>query len=229
MNVTAIIPAAGKGIRMREGDQKPFLLLHGRPILAHTLGVFEACDAIDQVILVVSEEMVTRCADEIINTFGFNKVKETVSGGQRRQDSVHNGLTAIRDRCDVVVIHDGVRPLVRKETILRSIELCQEHQAVITAVPPKDTIKRGDDGYIVTTLDRAKLWSVQTPQSFSYNVIVQAYEQAREDQFWGTDDASLVERLGVKIKILEGAYDNIKITTREDLYLAEKLLERGAE
>ena len=139
---------------------------------------------------------------------------------------MHNGLQAVESGCDIVVIHDGVRPFVTAELIEKSVELCQNHQAVITAVPPKDTIKKGERGFVFSTLDRSKLWIVQTPQTFSYNLIVTAYEKAIQDQFLGTDDASLVERLGVKVKILEGSYDNIKITTVEDVYLAEKLLKQ---
>jgi 2-C-methyl-D-erythritol 4-phosphate cytidylyltransferase len=226
MNVTAIIPAAGKGVRMGGAVQKPFYPLKGRPLLAYTLDVFEACHTVDHIVLVVSEEMVNRCASEIVDAFGYKKVYKVVRGGEHRQDSVHNGLRAAGNGCDIVVIHDGARPFVSAEVIAHSIELCQEHQAVIAAIAPKNTIKRGEDGFIIATLDRSKLWTAQTPQTFSYDLIVRAYEKAYEDQFWGTDDASLVERLGRKVRILEGSYDNIKITTQEDLYLAEKLLEQ---
>ena len=227
MGVTAIIPAAGIGTRLKSEIHKPFYLLGGRPLLAHTLDVFEACRVVDHIVLVVSEEMVDRCSSEIVDAFGYKKVKRIVRGGKRRQDSVRNGLGAVGEGCDFVVIHDGARPFVRAEVIAHSIELCREHQAVITAVPPKDTIKRGEEGFVFSTLDREKLWVVQTPQIFSYDLLLGAYKQAYEDQFWGTDDASLVERLGVKVKILEGSYDNIKITTVEDVYLAEKLLEQS--
>lgn len=226
MDVTAIIPAAGQGTRLKGEVEKPFLLLSGRPILAHTLDVFERCDAIDQVILVVSTDTADRCLAEIVDAFGYTKVRRIVPGGKKRQDSVYNGLKAIRDRCTIVVIHDGVRPLVTLEMIERSIELCREHQAVITAVRPKETIKRGEEGFVYSTLDREKLWTVQTPQTFAYDIILKAYQKASEDHFLGTDDAALVERLGLRVKILEGSYDNIKITTPEDLYLAENLLEQ---
>ena len=226
MNVTALIPAAGRGTRMKDTVGKPFLPLRGRPILAHTLDSFEKCSAVDGIILVVAPEMVDRCSAEITSAFGYTKVKRIVPGGERRQDSVHNGLLAIRDRCDIVLIHDGVRPLVTVETIERSIVLCQQYGAVITAVPPKETIKRGEGGFVFSTLDRTKLWTVQTPQTFTYDLILKAYTRAYEDRFWGTDDASLVERLGASIKILEGSYDNIKITTQDDLCAAESLFQR---
>lgn len=224
MSVVAIIPAAGKGTRLKSEIHKPFYPLRGRPILSHTLDVFENCGSVDHIIVVISEDKVSWCSSEIVDAFGYKKVKKVVGGGEQRQDSVYNGLRAVSDGCDIVVIHDGVRPFVRVELIARSIELCQEHQAVIAAIPPKDTIKRGEAGFIIATLDRSKLWMVQTPQTFSYDLIMKAYEKAYGDQFWGTDDASLVERLGGKVKILEGSYDNIKITTQEDLYLAEKIL-----
>ena len=228
MNVTAIIPAAGKGTRLRSEVHKTFYPLHSRPLLAYTLDVFEACRVVDHIVLVVSEEMVDRCSTEIIDAFDYKKVKRIVHDGEHRQDSVYNGLRAIEGGCDIVVIHDGARPFVTVEIILRTVELCQEHQAVIVATPPKDTVKRGEDGFVIATLDRAKLWSVQTPQTFSYDLIIEAHKNAKKDRFCGTDDASLVERLGSKVKILEGSYDNIKITTQEDLYLAEKLLEKRA-
>jgi len=133
---------------------------------------------------------------------------------------------AVPDMCDIVVVHDGARPLVHDDTIRSSIRLCLEHQAVITATPPKETIKQGEHGFAAITLDRSKLWSVQTPQTFSFGLLRKAHESARQDGFVGTDDASLVERLGEKVKILEGSYDNIKITTVEDVYVAEKILEQ---
>ena len=226
MNVTAIIPAAGSGTRLKSKVHKPFYPLCGRSLLAHTLDVFEACLAVDQIVLVVSDGMVERCSNEIIDAYGYKKVKEVIQGGEKRQDSVYNGLQAVENDCDIVVVHDGARPFVTTELIAKSVELCQENRAVITAVPPKDTIKRGEGGFVFSTLDRSKLWIVQTPQTFSYDLIIKAYEKAEQDRFYGTDDASLVERLGVKVKILEGSYDNIKITTQEDVYLAEKFLEK---
>lgn len=225
MKITAIIPAAGRGERLGSKVHKPFLSLMNRPILAHSLDVFETCTIIDDIILVISDELIDRCATEIVQTFKYTKINKIVAGGEKRQDSVYNGLMAIDDQCDIVVIHDGARPLVTGAMIEQSVELCKEHKAVIAAVPPKETIKRGEEGFVVSTLDRSRLWSVQTPQTFDYNTIVKAHEKAREDQFLGTDDASLVERIGEPVYILEGSYDNIKITTQEDLYIAERLLE----
>ena len=225
MKVTAIVPAAGRGERMGSEVLKPFLTLLDRPVLAHTLDILEGCKVIDDIILVTSDDLIDRCSTEIVEAFDYTKVVKIVPGGEKRQDSVFNGLRAIENECDFVVIHDGARPLVTTELIERSVELCKEHKAIIVAVPPKETIKRGEEGFVLSTLDRSRLWSVQTPQTFKYDVIIKAHERARVDQFLGTDDASLVERIGEPVHILEGAYDNIKITTQEDLYIAERLLE----
>jgi len=226
MIVSAIIPAAGRGLRMKSEESKPFLTLCGRPILAWTLDIFERCQAVDDIVLVVSEEMLGPCRRKILEPSGYTKVRRVVAGGNHRQDSVYQGLMAVPDMCDIVVVHDGARPLVHDDTIRSSIRLCLEHQAVITATPPKETIKQGEHGFAAITLDRSKLWSVQTPQTFSFGLLRKAHESARQDGFVGTDDASLVERLGEKVKILEGSYDNIKITTVEDVYVAEKILEQ---
>jgi len=226
MKVTAIIPAAGRGERMNSDVHKPLLTLVDRPVLAHTLDVFEACDRIDDIIVVVSVDMIGTCRTDVVDAYGYEKVTALLPGGESRQESVYNGLLASDEECDIVVIHDGARPLVTPEVIEQSIELCVDSNAVIAAVPPKETIKRGEDGFVVSTLDRSKLWSVQTPQTFRRDLIMKAYEQARETNFIGTDDASLVERLGEPIQILMGSYDNIKITTPEDLLFAERLLGR---
>jgi 2-C-methyl-D-erythritol 4-phosphate cytidylyltransferase len=226
MKVTAVIPAAGRGERMKSEVHKLFLPLLDRPVLAHTLDVFEACAIIDDIIVVLSDDVIEQCTAEIVDAFGYHKVVKIVPGGERRQDSVYNGLMAIGGECDVVVIHDGARPFVMTELIERSVEFCTDYKAVITAVPPKDTIKRGENGFVFSTLDRSRLWSVQTPQAFQYETILKAHQRAREDLFEGTDDASLVERMGEPVKILEGSYDNFKITTSEDLYLAERIMQR---
>jgi 2-C-methyl-D-erythritol 4-phosphate cytidylyltransferase len=155
----------------------------------------------------------------------FKKVKRILSGGKERQDSVYKGLLALSKDTDIVLIHDGVRPFISTEKIGKSIEMCKKEKAVILALPVNDTVKRVDEEYVVTTLDREKLWIAQTPQTFEYKLILEAYKKAIEDSFIGTDDSSLVERLGFKVRVLEGESQNIKITTREDLVLAEKIIE----
>jgi 2-C-methyl-D-erythritol 4-phosphate cytidylyltransferase len=225
MKTVAIIVAGGLGKRI-EGDlPKQFLNLGGKPILAHSIDKFQRCDLVDEIILVVPEDHLGYCSQAIVEEYSFDKIRKIVCGGKERQDSVYQGLKSCSNATSCVVIHDGVRPLISVEKITKSIELCRDKKAVILAVPAKDTIKRVVDCSVVTTLDRTKLWLVQTPQVFEYRLIRDAYEKAVQEDFIGTDDSVLVERLGCDVTVLEGEYTNIKITTREDLILAEKLLD----
>lgn len=226
MKVVAIIVAGGIGKRIGDSNlPKQFLILRDKPILAHTVEKFEKCDLIDEIILVVPEDYLGYCSQAIVDKYSFNKIKRIICGGEERQDSVNKGLKACPDNTSIVAIHDGVRPFISSEKISESINLCEQKKAVILAVPAKDTIKRVEDGLAITTLDRKKLWLVQTPQVFEYKLILDAYEKAREDSFVGTDDSILVERLGYEVTVLKGEYQNIKITTAEDLIIAEKILE----
>jgi len=226
MKASAIIVSAGKGQRLMKGTKKQFLLLSGKPVLCHTLDRFEACSLIDSVILVVSPEDMDYCMKEIVEKHKYRKVSQIVSGGKTRQDSVKNGIEALSPDVNVVVIHDGVRPFVTAAMIENSIHSALEVGASVTAVPVKDTIKvSGPDGMVRQTLDRSALWQVQTPQAFNIAVIKKAYQKALKDGFYGTDDASLVERLGLKVYLLQGSYSNIKITTPEDFVLAGLLAE----
>ncbi|MFH1007789.1 MAG: 2-C-methyl-D-erythritol 4-phosphate cytidylyltransferase [Candidatus Latescibacterota bacterium] len=224
MTVTAIIPAAGMGRRMGGAIPKPFLMLGGRPVLAHTLAQFERCDAIDDVILVIGTGDLHAGASEVVDYYGLTKVRKIISGGKERQDSVWEGLKAVEAGTEIVVIHDGVRPFVSTQCLLASIEACHAHSAVITAVPVKDTIKEAEEGSVTRTLDREKLWAIQTPQTFTRDLITKAYGQAFAAGITATDDAALVERLGHAVHLLRGSYDNIKITTQEDLALGEIIL-----
>ncbi len=226
MNVYAIIVSAGKGHRFMEGKKKQFFLLGGKPILTHTLEKFEACPSVHSILLVVGEEDMDYCMREIIERYHFQKVSQIVPGGKRRQESVKNGIEALPKDADLVVIHDGVRPFVTKTMIEDSIHSATRNGAVIFALPVRDTIKMSNpDGTVLKTLDRESLWQVQTPQTFQVNVIKKAFYRATEDGFIGTDDASLVERLGIKVHILPGTPTNIKITTAEDLLLANAFLQ----
>jgi len=226
LKTVAIIVAGGIGKRIREGNlPKQFLTLGDKPILAYTIDKFERCELIDEIILVVPEDYLGYCSQAIVDKYSFNKIKRIVGGGKERQDSVYQGLKACADSTSIVAIHDGVRPLISTEKISESIQLCQQKKAVILAIPAKDTIKRVEDGSVITTLDRNKLWLIQTPQVFEYHLILNAYEKAKEDDFEGTDDSALVERLGHQVTVLEGEYQNVKITTAEDLIIAEKFLE----
>jgi len=234
LKAVAIIAAGGGGKRILgdpamggEGNlPKQFLVLGDKPILVHTIDKFERCQLIDEIILVAPEDYLGYCSQAITDKYSFKKIKRIVCGGKERQDSVYLGLKACSNNTDIVAIHDGVRPLISPEKISESIKLCQQKKAVILAVPLKDTIKRVEDGSVVTTLDRKKLWLVQTPQVFEYRLILDAYEKAREDGFIGTDDSVLVERLGHEVTVLEGEYENIKITTAEDLAIAERSLDK---
>ena len=232
MKTIAIIAAGGQGKRIEgvhpEGKlPKQFLMLKDRPILAHTVNKFEQCELIDEIILAVPEDYLEYCSQKVVDKYGFKKVRKVISGGKERQDSVYSGLKACPNNTSVVVIHDGVRPLISPDKICQSIKMCKEKKAVVLAVPVKETVKRVEQGNIITTLDRTKLWLTQTPQTFEYKLILDAYEKAKKDNFIGTDDSALVERLGREVAILEGDYKNIKITTIDDLQVAEKLLEVG--
>jgi 2-C-methyl-D-erythritol 4-phosphate cytidylyltransferase len=227
--IAAIIPAAGSGERMAAPENKPFLLLGNKPLLVHTLQKFQDCSEVDDLILVVRAADIKR-AEALVVEYHLGKVVDVVEGGERRQDSVYRGLERLGGRgVAFVLVHDAVRPFVSTTKIHEIIGVARRHCAAVLAVQPKDTIKLSNGTSSVRmTLDRAKLWVVQTPQCFAMDLLKKAYESALRDGFVGTDDASLVERLGVGVRIVEGSYDNIKITTHDDLDLAEMILRRQA-
>lgn len=227
MKTAALIVSAGRGVRLPGDRKKPYLLLGDKPILCHTLDPFEACPSIDSISIVVGPEDREYCLREIVEPYGYRKVRNIISGGLLRQDSVRNGIEAIPGDVEWIVIHDGVRPFVTRKMIESSIRAAQQYRAVVTAVPVKETIKKAaPDQTVSKTLSRDSLWQVQTPQAFQAGLIRDAFRKAAEDHYVGTDDASLVERIGIKVYILEGSYSNIKITTPEDLVLAGLLLDR---
>ena len=221
----AIIVAAGKGVRMGADRPKQFLELAGRPILMHTLCAFDACDAIEQLILVVPVQDFEFCQDNIIAPAGLLTPVRMVAGGQRRQDSVFNGLESIADSDGIVLIHDGVRPLVSVDTIEACIHNAQMWGSCIPAITPVDTPKQIDaQGLISHTIDRDRLRLAQTPQAFQLHLIRKAFQEANLKGWEATDDASLVERIGRKVHMIPGAQENLKITTAQDLALAELIL-----
>jgi len=223
--VSAIIVAAGKGLRMNHSVRKQYLLIAGRPILGHTLLVFDGSERIDEVFVVISKEDFDFCRDTLIPPLKLKKKINLVSGGTERQDSVYNGLLALSQKTDTVVIHDGVRPFVRPEELAACITGVEETGACILGIPAGDTLKHvGKTGRIEKTLARDNIWLAQTPQVFKYELILKAHETARRDGFRGTDDALLVEQLGIDVKIIPGSKTNIKITTPQDLDLAEAIL-----
>ena len=201
---------------------KMFALLGGKPILVRVRDVFEKCNLIDQIVVVVSEQSLDRC-QQLVAEQGWSKITDVCPGGRRRQDSVVAGLSRL-SHCDWVVIHDGARPLLTVDLIDRGLEAARETGAAVAAVPVTDTIKvAGDDRLVTETPARDNLWAVQTPQVFRFDIIAEAYRQAKAEV---TDDASLVEQLGYRVKLYMGCYDNIKVTTPDDLALAEILWQR---
>lgn len=228
MKVVAIVPAAGKGERMGPGLKKPYLLLNGRPILYYVLAVLDQTTAIAQLIIAVYPGEEGICQKEIVQKFSFKKDVNIISGGETRQDSVRQALKFLPQNCTMVLIHDGARPLISQQMIENAIQTTEKWRATAMGVPVKDTIKIvKEDGIIETTPSRKKLWSIQTPQTFEKKLLLEAYHKAYQDGFNGTDDASLVERLGVSVKIIRGSYENIKITTKEDLLVAQAILRKG--
>lgn len=227
MNV-AIVPAAGLGKRMAAEKNKLFLEVSGKSILTITLESLSRCD-IDHVILVIrpEEEIVIR---EAIRFLSLSFTVDLVHGGKERQDSVYQGLKKIPDHTKMVAIHDGARPFIREEVFQRVLVEAKASGAAIAAVPLKDTVKETLGNPVVhRTLERSLLWAAQTPQIFSAALIHEAYEQAQKESFFGTDDASLVERIGKNVSLVLGDYRNIKLTTPEDLIIGEAFYKEWEE
>ncbi|OKP76518.1 2-C-methyl-D-erythritol 4-phosphate cytidylyltransferase [Paenibacillus helianthi] len=218
-SVGAVIVAAGRGTRMGTAESKQYLLLQGKPIIVHTLEVFQRHPLISEIVLVTGQEDVDRCR-EWVKAYKLDKVSSVVTGGSERQHSVHLGLRKLGTTW--VMVHDGVRPFVQEEEITACYEYAKEIGASVLAVPVKDTIKQVDgEGKVLSTPDRRSLWAIQTPQTFRLSELIMAYESAERDGFLGTDDSSLAERSGIPVAVVEGSYANIKITTPEDLDFAE--------
>lgn len=226
MFVSAIIPAAGFGERMGATISKQFLLLNNKPILVHTLERFQACDLVNEIIVATQRSSLS-LIEEIKQTYALTKLKHPVEGGERRQDSIANALHYVDERAEIVSVHDAVRPFVHLKEITQSIETAKYYGASIVAVRAKDTMKQAStDGRVERTLNRSSLWSVQTPQTFQKKVLVDAYRFAEKNNLTATDDSFLVEQIGVSPIIVEGSYENIKVTTPDDLLLAELLVKR---
>ena len=220
-----IIVAAGSGSRMNMGINKQFIKLKDKEIIVYTLEKFYKHKNIDEIVVVVKEQEAEFFKKEIIDKYNFENIK-IAYGGKERQNSVYNGLKMLDKKCDIVLVHDGARPFISEQLIDNCIEEAKSHNAVVVGVPVKDTIKViNEDNDIVDTPERSKLWAVQTPQTFNYDILVKSYEDAFENKFYGTDDAMLVERIGYKVKMIEGSYNNIKITTQEDLNIGTQILQ----
>ena len=225
MSVCAIVPAGGSGTRMGGAVPKQFQSLNGKPILYHTLNTLQNCGTISEIILVVPEKEY-----ETANTDWSGKleiVKKVVIGGEKRQDSVYNGFCEVSKDSEIVLVHDGVRPFLSQKMIADSIDAAREYGAAITAIPVHDTIKRVDtSGLVSQTIDREGLWRVQTPQAFRYSLLLDAFNKAKSENFYGTDEGALIEHLGEPVKIVEGLEQNIKITRPEDLELSKAFISR---
>jgi len=219
----AIIAAGGKGTRMGLDFNKIFLNIKEKPILAYTLDVFEYSSCIDAVILVCSNQDTALCK-EIINRFGYEKVKAVVTGGSTRQESVRNGLNAILSPCDIVVVHDAARPLVTEEMLEKTIDEAYRTGAASVGVTPVDTVKNVCGATILETVDRNSLILIQTPQAFKYDILVNAHENARKNHQLATDDCALCELIGQRVTVVPGSKANIKLTTPEDYALISAYL-----
>lgn len=213
MKSTAIVLAAGQGKRMNSKVQKQFLLIKGKPVLYYSLSCFQNSREIEEIIVVTGKDSINFCKQEIIEAYGFSKVKAVIAGGRERYDSVYAGLCACEDS-DYVFIHDGARPFLTEDMIRRGKEAVLASGACVIGMPSKDTIKIADEnGMVASTPSRSLVWNIQTPQIFSYTAIREAYERARQQNMADiTDDAMVMERFGnMKIKLVEGSYENIKI------------------
>ena len=232
---TAIVVAAGQGKRMGGSVQKQYLELKGKPIIYHTLAAFQNSSLIDSIILVTGSEQMAWCRDELVHKYNLSKVDTITTGGTERYVSVWNGLQVIEedmtqaDREGIVFIHDGVRPFVDDEIIARTLKAAETYGACVAAMPVKETIKLADENnFVSSTPQRNRVWGIQTPQVFDFQLLYRAYQTAMESGRTDmTDDAMIVENFtDVKVKLVEGSYENIKITTPEDLEIAEAFLER---
>ncbi len=221
-HITAIIPAAGQGSRMQSNVNKQYLSLNGKPILAHTLAVFENSELINGVILVVRKEEIDFCREEVVDRYSFGKVQALVPGGKERVDSVARGLEKCSPDTDVVVVHDGARPLLTCCLLHQVLEKALQAGAAIAAVPVKDCIKEVEREKVVVTLERQRLWAVQTPQAFKYQLLKEAFNTPFPPLVY--DEAMLVELSGHKVTVVRGDYSNLKVTTPEDLKIASVLM-----
>ncbi|MGN7360950.1 2-C-methyl-D-erythritol 4-phosphate cytidylyltransferase [Paenibacillus sp. SAF-054] len=226
-HVGVVVVSAGKGTRMGTPESKQYLLLEDKPIIMHTLEVFEQMPLVQEIVLVTGADDIERCSAWIAE-YGLRKVIKVIPGGGERQQSVYRGLLEIGT--DWVMVHDGVRPFVKPEHVEACLRKAQLSGAAVLAVKVKDTIKQvSESGTIEATPDRRSLWAIHTPQAFRLSELKQAHEQAAADGFTGTDDSMLMERMGSAVAVVEGSYTNIKITTPEDLEYAAFMLKREGE
>jgi len=228
LKVAVIVAAAGQGKRMGGQINKQYLLLRDKPVVAHSLLLFQQSLVVNNIILVVPDGEVEYCQETMVAGYGLSKVS-VVAGGKERQDSVFNGLKQVKD-AQVVVVHDGARPLLTNGELEEVVNCAMTYGGAILAVQVKDTVKVvSEDKRILSTPERGSLWAAQTPQAFRRELLWEAYTSAMDKEFYGTDDASLVEAKGYSVRIVPGSYENIKVTTPEDLIVAETILQRREE
>ena len=226
LSAGAIIVAAGSGKRMQSELPKPYLELNGQPILYHTIKNMLGSRFLSEMVVVVAEdirgsEILSLCIPK------DSPVPITTAvGGEKRQDSVYNGLKALRGNNPVILVHDGVRPFIKSDTIDRCIQKCSDSDGVVLAIPSHDTLKIVKGGFISGNIDRENIWHMQTPQFFKSNILSEAFTRAKSDKFYGTDEVSLVERISASIHVAQGDPRNIKITTRDDLMLANSIIKQ---
>jgi len=224
-HTVAIIPAAGLGLRMGGAVRKQFRALGGLPLLVHSLRVFQSSPVIDAVVLAVPEADLGYCRTDIVEPHGFTKVSHVVAGGQERQDSVRHALAEVGEGCELVVIHDAVRPFLTDAMVRQVVEAAAADGAAIIALPMRDTVKHvGGDRFIERTIDRKPLWLAQTPQAFRRDWLAEAHRKAQAEGLVATDDANLLEWMGHPVRVIEGSGENIKVTRPEDLIVGEAIL-----
>lgn len=227
MRVEVIIAAGGVGKRLGKSQPKQFFLLKGKPILSWTIDRFEECPLVDGIVLVIPTRMQDYTREHVLSPHGYRKVRDVVEGGRRRNDSVLEGLKMLDEDTDTVLVHDGVRPTVSQKLIMEVIRGAQRWKAVVPGLPVRETIKEASgDNLVEKTLDRERVYLIQTPQGFKRNLLCQAHEEARKRGWQTSDDASLVERLGVRVRIIPGEETNVKITSPEDLVTSELFLDQ---
>lgn len=232
IKAAAIITAGGTGKRFRGGGiqelPKQFIPLSGKPLIVYSIETFENSASVSELTIVVPGELVEYTKREIMDKYGFRKVSSVIAGGSERQDSVIMGFNSFSNKPDIVAVHDGVRPFVSIQTIEEVIRQASQYGGAIAAVSATDTIKKAGPGQLIdTTLPRGEIWLAQTPQAFRYEILKEAFEKAAKDNYLGTDEAELVERLGMEVKLVDSTLDNIKITNPRDMELAHQILNTG--
>ncbi len=223
--IMAVVPAAGIGKRLGAQTNKPFACINNKPLILWSLETLEGMSEIHEIIPVLKKADITPAAD-LFKRHNITKVRKIASGGKERQDSVYRGLQLIDDRTCLVMIHDGVRPLIEERIVRKALRELKHCDGVVVGVPVKDTIKKTNGDVVTETLNRNALWAIQTPQIFTYMSLHRAYEKAMQDDYYATDDAALVEQYGGTVRVVKGSYANIKITVPEDISIAELLLSK---